>query len=201
MILDKPIILDDVIPKKYELEIEYLLTQNQFDWYLNKSLSYGEGSITTAFKKNDKNIKDSRGFFHVFLFDGPEGNMKSKYCDFIRPMFFFVEEKLKFEIKKLQRIRAVFIPKDKNMKNKYNVPHIDNYEPHTALIYYVNDNNGGTLLFKEKGGNKLDNTSKKTKDIFVEAKKGRMVMFNGLTYHAGIVASDKDKILININFI
>jgi hypothetical protein len=120
MNLDKPIILDDVIPKRYQSEIESLLTQNEFDWYLNKSLSYGENPITKAFKKNDKNIKDSRGFFHVFLFDGPTGNMKSRYGDFVRPILFFVEEKLKFQIKKLQRIRAVFIPKDKGMKNKYN---------------------------------------------------------------------------------
>jgi hypothetical protein len=72
MNLDKPIILDDVIPKRYQSEIESLLTQNEFDWYLNKSLSYGENPITKAFKKMIKTLKTVEDFFTFFYLMDPQ---------------------------------------------------------------------------------------------------------------------------------
>jgi len=200
MNIENPIILDNVIPEKYQSEIEHTLTQIEFDWHLNKSVSYGASDITKEFIEHDKNIKDTRGFIHRFLVNNIENTyVKSQYCDFVRPLLFFVEEQLKFQINNIDRIRGVLIPKDIEMRDSYNVPHLDSTNPHYTLIYYVNDNDGGTLLFEEKGPEV--SSSKKTPKTFIPAKKGRVLLFDGLTYHTGIVPSDNDKILININFV
>ena len=53
MIIENPIILDNVIPEKYQSEIEHTLTQIEFDWHLNKSVSYGASDITKKFIGNE----------------------------------------------------------------------------------------------------------------------------------------------------
>lgn len=209
MIIESPIILDDVIPEKYQEEILHTLTMREFDWHYNPHISYSENEIVSNYKKQDENIKDSRGFVHRFLV--PKNNtdqpfsVKSEYCDFIRPILYFVEEKLNLNVKEILRIRGVLAPKDISMKDLYNVPHTDGITPHKTLIYYVNDNDGGTILFKEKLDPNITyeelDYSKRTKDHFVQSKKGRVLLFDGLTYHTGVVPTDNDKILININFI
>jgi len=195
-----PLVLDNVIPLKYQEEIEYTLTQRPFDWHLNKTVSYGDINESKKFILSDDKIVESRAFIHRFYFNNAEDKIKSQYCDYIRPLLFFVEQETGMNIASFDRIRGVFVPKDITLKNNYNVPHTDNVENHKTLIYYVNDNDGGTILFKEKFKDVVD-YSKKTIDRFVQSKKGRILIFDGLTYHTGVVPSDNDKILININFI
>jgi hypothetical protein len=206
MFLPNPIVLDNIIPEKYQLEIEQTLTSLDFDWHFNKSVSYGEGNkVVENFKKNDENIIDGSAFVHRFFLNNKisDNNLlyKSQYCDFIRPILFFVEEKLKIEIAEILRIRGVLTPPNSSSKNKYNIPHTDTTEKHYTLIYYVSDNDGGTILFKEKMENNITNFDKKNIDHFVQSKKGRILLFDGLTYHTGVIPTDNNKILININFI
>jgi hypothetical protein len=75
-------------------------------------------------------------------------------------------------------------------------------EPHKTLIYYVNDADGGTIIFNEKHNLTLDdlNTDQKTINTVDKAKRGRVVIFDGDHYHTGIIPTEKNKILININF-
>ena len=55
-----------------------------------------------------------------------------------------------------------------------NTPHIDYPIPHTVLLYYVNDSDGVTSFY-DKSFNIIDT---------VQPKKGRIVVFDGLTYHS-----------------
>ena len=210
MIVENPIILDDVIPEKYQEEILHTLTMREFDWHYNPHVSYNtKSNITLNFKKQDTKIEESRAFIHRFYVSKNDTDqpflIKSEYCDFIRPILYFVEQRLNLDIKEIIRIRGVLVPKDISMKDFYNVPHTDKFFPHKTLIYYVTDNDGGTILFKEKyDAQSVDekiNYSKKTKEHFVKSKKGRVLLFDGLKYHTGVVPTDNDKILININFI
>ena len=59
-------------------------------------------------------------------------------------------------------------------QSKANTPHIDFSDPHTVLLYYVNDSDGVTSFY-DKNFNIVDT---------VQPKKGRMVVFDGLTYHS-----------------
>jgi hypothetical protein len=201
---DDIIVLDNIIPKNYQNEIENMMTMPVFNWHFNKKISIGEHQDLPKILENDSSVKESSAFVHRFFID-PEVStnkqlVKSDYCDFIRPIFHLVEDKTNIKINKVHRVRGVFVTKDITFKEKYNVPHVDSLTNHTVLIYYVNDNDGGTAIFKEKFSDNISFTSKKTLSKIVPAKKGRILLFNGLTYHTGIVPTDNHKILINVNF-
>jgi hypothetical protein len=188
-----PIILDNVLPTSFVNELEYTLTSVEFDWHYNSLVSYSDKNLTDKFMKNDSNILDTRGLIHRFYFDNTKS---SSYCDFVRPILYFIENII--PVNSLERIRGVLAPRD-IYAGKYNVPHIDINTPHQTLIYYVTDSDGGTILFNEKYNGEYD-TSKKTIAQEIQAKRGRIVIFDGLQYHTGRIPVSKDKILININF-
>jgi len=193
----EPLILDNLLPESFVKEIEFTLTTTEFEWNYRSAISYGGDSVVDQFIKNDPNITESGAFVHRFFY---ENRKLSQYCDFIRPILYFAEPYV--GINTILRMRAVFVPRDLLLKGKYNVPHVDMREPHKTLIYYVNDADGGTIIFNEKHNLTLDdlNTDQKTINTVVKAKRGRVVIFDGDHYHTGIIPTEKNKILININF-
>jgi len=84
--------------------------------------------------------------------------------------------------------------------------HVDNPTPHTVLLYYINDSDGDTILYKERadpltyvGGTYPDSF---TIDVRVTPKKGRAVIFDGLQFHS--VSTPKEHLkrqIININIL
>jgi len=188
-----PIIIDDLLPASFVNELEYTLTNVGFDWHYNPAVSYSNQELTDSFIKNDPNILETRGLIHRFYFDKTKS---SQYCDFVRPILYFIEKIV--PVNSLERIRGVLAPRD-IYPGKYNAPHIDLNIPHKTLIYYVTDSDGGTILFNEKYNGTYD-PSKKTIAQEIQAKRGRVVIFDGLQYHTGRIPVEQDKVLININF-
>lgn len=193
-----PIVLDNILPISFSSRIFNTLTDINFNWHYNNHISYPDKNITDNFLKNDSNIVETGAFVHRLYVDVNDEYIKSNYYEIIHPLFYFVEKETNLQIKKINRVRAVFAPKDFEFKNKYNVPHIDDVEPHITMIYYVNESNGATLLFEEKYSKDID-CSKKTPKHYIEAKKGRLLIFDGLTYHTGMIPTN-NKLLINSNF-
>jgi hypothetical protein len=190
----EPIILDNVLPASFVAELEHTLTSIEFDWHCNPTISYGTSGRSNEFVQNDINIVETRAFVHRFYY---ENKKASTYCDFVRPILYFIENRI--PVNSIQRIRAVLAPKESEHSGKYNTPHIDLTIPHKTLIYYVNDSDGCTILFNEKYNGSYD-PSKKTIAHEIQAKRGRIVIFDGLQYHTGKIPVSSDKILININF-
>lgn len=83
-----------------------------------------------------------------------------------------------------------------NNEKTYNLPHKD-FEgtDHLVMIYYVNSTDGPTTIFKnEKSGPpwEVDGT--------IECKAGRLIIFSGNKYHAGIhPKNDEHRIVVNFN--
>ena len=67
-------------------------------------------------------------------------------------------------------------------------PHTDRPEEHLGLIYYVNDSDGDTIFFA--GDKELQRVS---------PKKGRIVIFDGHTLHAGGFPTDNPRCIVNYN--
>ena len=67
-------------------------------------------------------------------------------------------------------------------------PHTDRPEEHLGLIYYVNDSDGDTIFFE--GDKELQRVS---------PKKGRIVIFDGHTLHAGGFPTDNPRCIVNYN--
>ena len=188
--------IENLIPASYSNEIESQLTSWEFPWGYNRTVSYGD-ERDNKFIANDNKIKDTDGFIHPMFYNGKK---ISNYVDLVRPLIWFMEEKTNIVAKEILRIRAVFVNKNQTFGDYYNVPHVDDEQPHKTMIYYVNDADGDTVIFKERFSGIL-NYSKKTIEKSVSPKKGKAVIFDGLRYHTGSVPTQGHRILININFV
>ena len=82
----------------------------------------------------------------------------------------------------------LFITVPHKTKLEYYAPHTDRPEEHLGLIYYVNDSDGDTVFFKNKEIIKR-----------VTPKKGRIVLFDGDTFHSGGFPTDNPRCIVNFN--
>ena len=73
----------------------------------------------------------------------------------------------------------------------HNNMHMDMSIPHTVALYYVNDSDGDTFFF-DKDKQIVDR---------VTPKKGRVVVFDGLTLHASSMPSKDYRISMNIGYV
>ena len=75
-----------------------------------------------------------------------------------------------------------------NNNSYHNTPHKDFDLEHTVALYYVNDSDGDTIFFA--GDKELQR---------VTPKKGRIVLFDGNTLHAGGFPTDNPRCIVNYN--
>jgi len=73
----------------------------------------------------------------------------------------------------------------------HNNPHVDMPEPHSVVLYYLNECDGDTFFF--------DND----KNIIerVTPKKGRTVLFDGKILHSSSMPSKKARVTLNLNYL
>ena len=172
----KPTVIDNVISSGYQQYVENIFSMN-FSWYFTPRVS------------DDVNADPNTGFSHLIFEDT---TTYSNHYEALLPVFFEALDKYKRGLKpeKLIRIRAgMFV---QNQTKLPHLPHVDFKYDHTTMLYYVNDSDGPTKLYN------ADKT-KVVKEI--HPKRGRVVLFDGLTYHAS--SSPKDhpcRIVINYNF-
>jgi hypothetical protein len=183
------IILDNVIPKKYQDEIERLMLKSQFcPWYLVEDVSYSNDTLQNKFT----------GFAHVFK---NESGVQSKLYDFLLPLVYAACEKAEFNLKDVLVSRAFL---QLSNTSGINNAHIDTKIPHLVVLYYVNDSSGPTVLYNEKYPDldieNLDN-SQLTVLTEVEPKKGRCLVFDGSRYHASSGPEKDVRCIINFDLV
>jgi hypothetical protein len=78
------------------------------------------------------------------------------------------------------------------------IPHVDDHYYHLVLLYYVNDSDGDTLLYKNRYNRQENNEM--IIDERISPKAGRAVLFTGDTYHSFFYPNKHDiRSVININ--
>ena len=82
-------------------------------------------------------------------------------------------------------------------------PHIDTDKDHLVILYYVNDSDGDTVIYKNHF---VDiNTTPKFEELEelkrVTPKSGRVVMFNGRRWHTAAQPVNNVRCIINYNVI
>jgi hypothetical protein len=88
----------------------------------------------------------------------------------------------------------------------YGVPHIDGHRPYhyKVAVYYVNDVDGDTVLFKQTTENSTPQDIKDGKlEIYktISPKKGRLIIFDGNIYHSVGKPKTDLRCVLNFNFI
>ena len=193
-----PIIIDDFIPSWYQDALENMIK--------NTSLYYSDNSnhkrdISIPVYGSDPPLiaaAHSGGLAAMISRDGTVHDEKQQAI--ITPMLFKLHEVIgPFE---LLRCRLAMNLSD-NIGGAHQ-QHIDQSTPHTVLLYYINDSDGDTILYKERA-NPLtylagDYPKEFNVDVRVTPKKGRAIIFDGLQFHSA--SSPKNFLkrqIININ--
>jgi len=92
------------------------------------------------------------------------------------------------------------------LNKKYGVPHVDGVRPFPfkVAVYYVNEVDGPTVLFKQTTNTSTPEEIKAGNvDVAceIEPKKGRLIIFDGNIYHAVGKPKTDLRCIINYNFI
>lgn len=161
-----------------------LCENNHFEWNFQSGITRDadypdnkHNDNSDIFQKQLKEYKkDDFMFNHLFFTDSPF--FMSQRIDLMHPIL----TQLKIDV--LYRIKAnLYTRTEEIVEHDW---HTDLKEEHFSAIYYVNTNNGKTLL----------------KDIGeIESVENRMLIFKGNLLHASTSATDTNRININFNFV
>lgn len=163
MTIDKHLVIDDFLPKEYFKVIKDLFTENEnFHWHLKNFVS-----------KEDAG--DGFFFQHVFY----EGNHVNSDA------FGHFEMMLKqMQCRSLLRLKANLYTKTPEIVEHGS--HVDYDFPHRGALFFINNNNGVTIL--------EDGTR-------IESKENRILLFNSAAPHQSTTCSDENyRITLNINY-
>ena len=94
------------------------------------------------------------------------------------------------------------MPLEEKFRGKgVDTPHLDRYEPHLVILYYVNDSDGETVIYNYKSKDENDipyfEDVKELKRI--TPKQGRIVVFDGRYWHTAEQPTNNIRCIININ--
>lgn len=177
----KYIILDDVVDKLNQKRIEDLFLGDIPKWERIVSTTPGAG-ISIRHRE-----KDIPWFSHDLIV---KHNSVSQFTGAVWGVFKDLGlEKYDEHIsaKNLLRLRCNLVPPQKGVKYFNTTPgHTDGNLDHCVMIYYVNDCDGETLLYK---------TGK------IKPKRGRIVLFDGSISHKIKYPTKGYRCVLNFNFI
>ena len=155
-------VIDNYLNEGDHLILKTIMETNEFPWfYFDKKVSTDEGLFKSQF---------SHHFYR-------NNNINSEYFNYLKPIL----DKLKPLA--LVRIKAnLNPPSEKIVESAY---HKDQEFKCKVAIYYVNDNDGYTLIGKKK----------------ILSKKNRMVFFNSDVKHLGTNSTNcNNRMVINFNY-
>ena len=161
--------------------IDNLLSKRDFNNikdYFPTKLNWGY-SNSVAGPDTDTNIKynlDDYMFNHLFYLSDPF--MISREIHLIMPII------AELNIKNFIRCKANFYSRTEEIiEHDY---HVDLTDDHLVAIYYVNTNNGFTILKDHKK---------------IESVENRLLIFDGKIEHASTSSSDGNRMNINFNYV
>lgn len=159
-------IIDNLLEKDQLNLIKTTMLSGDFGWFFNK--------VANA---NSKDTNFSSYFIHTFYKnDNGYGEVNSPYFNIIKPILKHLE------FKSIIRIKGNLFP---NVGKKYvHGFHVDQHYKHKGAIFYLNTNNGETLL--------PDN-------VKIDSVENRLLLFDSSLSHSSVSCTN-DKIRVNINF-
>ena len=205
--IDDIIVIDDFLSENDADTLEDLATSNNNRWVFSKnSVDRYPSTFSCKIKDSDLVFQDNAQFVYPLVWD--KQIKCDQYASFLQPMH-KLHELMGYNID-VHRMKLNFIPCSLTRNNTFNNPHVDRFSeiPFLVLVYYVNNSDGGTILFNERSGwdikdkAAIDLIPKEytIKDI-VQPKKNRAVLFSGDRFHCNQPpVTSNYRIVINYNF-
>jgi hypothetical protein len=194
--VDDIIVIDDVIDKETQDAIERSIFSKDTQWIFARTVFY-DGTNPEV---NEKQKNSLMSFTNLML------DLDRKIS--LDPLEELYSKPLQgLDVRTLFQIRAqlqlpILTEKDKI----YGVPHMDGNRgiPYRIGVYYVNDSDGDTVIFKQTTNDTtpVDVMTGKL-DILttISPKKGRLVLFNSCRYHAVGKPKQDARCILNYHFI
>ena len=172
-------IIDNYLTQSYHKEIQDLLTGSDFPWFYNRNINDNENTNSKAL--------NVYGFTHIFYKDSSFRD--SRYATFIKPMLLNLKDTVNCDY--VLRSRADMVTW--SYKEFIHDAHVDFYFPNVATVFYINDTDGDTIIYKQSHPLEIKER--------VNPKANRLVIFEGDVLHTGSSPTKhKNRILINSNF-
>ena len=136
-------VLDNWIPASLVTELNDIFVSDKIQWVYKPATVNPEN--VEEMKHQFPEIEETHQFVHLLYSDN---QIQSLFWDTVRPLLHFYEYHNNCKIVQLGRIKANMLFQDSTSTTTHNTPHIDMYEEGwTSLVYYVNDSDGGTVMF------------------------------------------------------
>jgi hypothetical protein len=193
-------IIDNITPISFQNKIKHILNDINFPWYFSNTIAKNPNNF-----KYNSNVIDAPGFTNS-LWNSLPNEQQSNLFHIVSTILYFFEEKTNFKIKEIIRIRIrKTIQYPGHDENKFTPPHVDleNVDKYYSLVYYVDDSDGDTFLFKNKyeEGKSVLYGDETELLVRVPPKKGRALFFDGKTYHSGNCPINyQSRTIINFDF-
>ena len=202
--IDNIYVFDDIIEKPYQELIKETLiggdkpptvdeVEELFPWYY-------VSDITDA--SHEGPFQGRFGFCHQYVNteDGIVSDFHSLFTGLIK------NSCKKLNIKKVDVLQGrSFLSTPTNIpKDDVDTPHVDLVAPHFVMLYYVRDSDGDTIIYNEK--TKFDGCAPDPKMNYtikkkVSPKQGRVVLFNGIHFHASEQPNNNLRCIVNYDLV
>jgi len=189
-------VVDDIVSIEQQRKIQEIFFSEKVAWKFSSDIAGG-------------NYYPRPGFGHGLFYNEKP---RSKWFELVLPI---IENSLKAVYEntgekadyRLEKSRAFMqIPLRNVSGPEYDNHHIDFIEPHLAVLYYVCDADGDTVLF-ENVYHPQDNTSAPEPSELIEKaritpKMGRVVIFDGYHWHTATQPKEAEvRCVINSNVV
>jgi len=171
------------LPEIIQDQIEELVTQQQFPWYLVKETTFADGYSPYEGKFNNSS------FSHVVMMDYQP---VSQYYDLLESALRIIADGANQDFNDVYRVRLGCLLPD---RLKHHCPHVDFEEDHTTALYYINNSDGDTFFFTDEMS-----IFQHACQLRVAPERGKMVVFDGKQLHASSSPSEGYRLALNINF-
>lgn len=177
----------DFLPRMYEQKLyENIYDSEHFIWNYLKSITFrGEKRTSVSFSN--------------VVFSAPDKIMTQAF-DMVFPLICYIPEISNIEIENIIRIRIGLILK--NSEEEIHPPHVDFEDlDHFTALYYFNDSDGDTILYKEKHPEFNPEHKNFTIKKRITPERGKLVIFDGKQYHSSSSPTKTERrVVMNINF-
>ena len=202
-ILDDFIIIDDVISTTYQDELENYLHQHQ-QWWFQSDITFSDDHLK-ALKESGQEVEHRPGWGSM-VYDPQKSYGSINHM--VTPILYNAVSLINVKLDEIGLIRCFMsAPASRYSTNLVDKPHVDKPIPHYVCLYYVNDSDGDTIIFKKIADGVSEHKLQKDIDpndlevlTTVSPKKGRCVIFNGLNYHSSTQPTKNIRTIVNFNF-
>ena len=176
-------VLDDLISKEFQKEIFNELKDISWNFLETVTFEDSEEDLNSGFYKMVYSISEDKPIIEEKLYYALYPHIKNIIDEF----------DINDEFEELYRIKIGMFVKNQSryLDALHHSPHVDSFEPHYTILYYVMDSDGPTYIFNKK----------KKVVARIEPKMGRSVLMSGDVYHASSCPRlNNRRIVLNINF-